>query len=624
MADSTRKRTEAVADAEALRRHLWRQFINTPGVYDKLLSHLEYVKTLNEPENNNLEDASCLEGDFHPSSESSRISEDGRSISSETHSTHSNLSLPKSSAPSRHQIKRPSVIKHTDDEASEAEAVSESPRLPPLSPRIIVHNAEDISKSFFHDSNIDQLPVRNSPVSDQMKAPLIRLTRPPPATPSSSSHDDPEATPKSRPASCVASPLVSPYLPASLIITASPAPNLVPDISCLSSASVLVPGLSIDLPPLHHSQVTTPVLPSSCVTGIQEAFSRLPDNLVTEDDPTLAQLIGVSSYFASTIHRACYGAAKTGNCSQFIAYLQSNAKFLHQTSDDEKMFFLLSGGKNHLVPEDFRQVLVPFISTHPHLSFFRREEYLHLHEAYMIAIVASMFFSVGAWRSQKMYLRQFVKIRLRESLQCLDDVDDDITFNFVEHFSYDQFYVLYVKFCHLGINNNNILSKYEFYEFEDGRFPRKVVDRIYEVNVSDHDMSFWCWVVFMLADIDKTTAMSMEFWYPVLNISNDGILSLADLREFYKDNLIHLIAGDCHVGQTVHWRDIATQFLDLMGSSEVTLSQVKRRASDKLGHILNACLNIIEFYINDENETSSQSDFSKTQEYVISAMNELE
>ena len=78
------------------------------------------------------------------------------------------------------------------------------------------------------------------------------------------------------------------------------------------------------------------------------------------------------------------------------------------------------------------------------------------------------------------------------------------------------------------------------------------------------------------------------------------------------------------MGQTVHWGDIATQFLDLMGSSAVTLSQVKRRASDKLGHILNACLNIIEFYINDENETSSQSDFSKTQEYVISAMNELE
>ena len=56
-------------------------------------------------------------------------------------------------------------------------------------------------------------------------------------------------------------------------------------------------------------------------------------------------------------------------------------------------------------------------------------------------------------------------------------------------------------------------------------------------------MSFWCWVVFMLADIDKTTAMSMEFWFPVLNISNDGCLSVEDLRELYKDNLIHLIAG---------------------------------------------------------------------------------
>ena len=78
------------------------------------------------------------------------------------------------------------------------------------------------------------------------------------------------------------------------------------------------------------------------------------------------------------------------------------------------------------------------------------------------------------------------------------------------------------------------------------------------------------------------------------------------------------------MGQTVHWRDIDTQFLDLLGSSVVTLSQMKRRASDKLGHILNACLNIIEFYINDENETSSQSEFSKTQEYVITAMNELD
>lgn len=438
---------------------------------------------------------------------------------------------------STQQIRRVSVIRHTEDEVSEDGP--ESPRLPPLSPRIIVKNVEeDNSKSFIHDSNIDQLPIRNIPVSEQRKAPLIKVTRPTPVTPTSS-NDVSLATPKSRPSP--ASPLVSPYLPASLLITASPAPS--PDISCLSSASVLVPVLSLDLPPLHHSQVPTPVLPSSCITEIQEAFSKLPDNLVTENDNTLAQLTGVSSYFTSTIHKACYGAAKTGNCSQFIAYLQSNAKYLHQTSEDEKMFFLLAGGKNHLVPEDFRHLLVSFISTHPHLSFFRREEYLHLHEAYMTAIVASMFFSVGAWRSHKMYLRQFLTINLRDSLQCLDDIDDDITFNFVEHFSYDQFYVFYVKFVHLDMNNDNALSREEFNEFEDGRFPRRVVERIFEVNVSDHDMSFWGWVVFMLADIDKTTAMSMEFWFPVLNISNDGYLSVEDLRDLYKDNLIHLIAG---------------------------------------------------------------------------------
>ena len=77
------------------------------------------------------------------------------------------------------------------------------------------------------------------------------------------------------------------------------------------------------------------------------------------------------------------------------------------------------------------------------------------------------------------------------------------------------------------------LWKEKFYEFEDGRFPRKVVDRIYNVNVRDHDMSFWGWIVLKLADIHTTTTMSMELVV---------VSSIQCLKEFYMDNLIHLIA----------------------------------------------------------------------------------
>ena len=86
----------------------------------------------------------------------------------------------------------------------------------------------------------------------------------------------------------------------------------------------------------------------------------------------------------------------------------------------------------------------------------------------------------------------------------------------------------------------------------------------------------------------------------------------------------YIFLGDCHVGHTVHWSDIATQFLDLMGSDTVSLSWMKQRASDNLAHILSACLNIFEFYIKDELETSSQSSFTLTQEYVITQMNQLD
>ena len=146
-------------------------------MFDKLLGHLEYVKTLNEPENNNSENVSCLEGDFHPSSESSRISEDGRSISTgtENRSSRSQLDVHKSE-----NYRRVSVIKHTTewDESSEAE----SPRLPPLSPRIIVGSVDEdkdvAPKAFYHDNNIDQLPIRNSPVSERRRVPALKLTKP--------------------------------------------------------------------------------------------------------------------------------------------------------------------------------------------------------------------------------------------------------------------------------------------------------------------------------------------------------------------------------------------------------------------------------------------------------------
>ena len=49
---------------------------------------------------------------------------------------------------------------------------------------------------------------------------------------------------------------------------------------------------------------------------------------------------------------------------------------------------------------------------------------------------------------------------------------------------------------------------------------------------------------------------------------------------------------------------------------------VKKKSSDKLAHLLNAFLNIFEFYSNDENDVSIKSDLTLVKEFVMRAMQE--
>ena len=81
-------------------------------------------------------------------------------------------------------------------------------------------------------------------------------------------------------------------------------------------------------------------------------------------------------------------------------------------------------------------------------------------------------------------------------------------------------------------------------------------------------------------------------------------------------------AGDCLVHQVVAWVDLRTQLLDLLTPGPWTLMNVKKKSSDKLAHLLNAFLNIFEFYSNDENDVSIKSDLTLVKEFVMRAMQE--
>jgi len=580
------KRPPLVPDVDLLYEHLWRQFINQPGVFEKLVGHLESVKkeddTICEIEFPTSED------DFHPLSESSRIS------------------------------------------VSESTTASARVSLPPMSPRTPGPGpVEEEGGVFFMAKNIDLVPDRNIPspvmVEEKMnmsaiKVPVIQYFQPVEVKTEPVENivevfqevSINESTPKSKPS-----------------ITNSQPPSTSPSITLEEETSVSCPT---KVPTFYPPQLPTPLLSPTFISTIQTFFSSQPSSQVTPHTAALlAETLQLSPFLSSPLFTSSFGGscAKAGSCSQFLSFWQANAKLLHQVKDSVRIFHLLSGcGRKYLIPDDFLPIAKTVLDTHKQLDFFRGPGYIDLHASYLTSVVAAIFFTAGAWRRKRMYFWQFQKLNFEETLKKLSEEEIDI--NFIEYFSYDQFYVFYVKFVNLDSDDDGELSKADLLEYEEGGvLTRKVVDRVWQVNLLNREnMDYWDWVIFVMADVDKTTAPALDYWFAVLDTDDDGLLSLGEMKEFYSESLLLLIIQDINVPQIVRWEDLTTQICDIINSGGEGLFSLmdlrKVRGSNKLAHLLDAFINIFNFIMNDENDVSIRSEMSVLQKYVVRSLNDLE
>jgi len=273
------------------------------------------------------------------------------------------------------------------------------------------------------------------------------------------------------------------------------------------------------------------------------------------------------------------------------------------------------------------------LSFHPQLDFFAgRGDCQELQDFYVEAVVASIVFQAGGWRKRRITYRQFIKLNFVETLEKVDQpLDHEL--NLVEHFSYDQFYVLYHKFVSRDLLGRGSLVRQDLLDisedFSSGMFTRKVVDRVFLRNITSTYMGFVDWVYFVLAEVDKGSSSGMDYWFSVLDTDEDGLLSLTELESFYSASLVLLVTADMSVPQLVGWEDLCTQILDTTMSHSSTLdpghfSLMDLKKNSKFPHILNVFVNILKFIVDDENEIVDKSDLSPIQIFVMKSMLEME
>lgn len=91
--------------------------------------------------------------------------------------------------------------------------------------------------------------------------------------------------------------------------------------------------------------------------------------------------------------------------------------------------------------------------------------------------------------------------------------------------------MLYIRFWELDSDHDFLISKEDFGKYEGHALSRKVVNRIFEQvprkfeNPNDDKMSYKDFLWFMLCEEDKTTKRSLDYWFEVVNLAGNGVIT---------------------------------------------------------------------------------------------------
>jgi len=290
-------------------------------------------------------------------------------------------------------------------------------------------------------------------------------------------------------------------------------------------------------------------------------------------------------------------------------------------------------GSPFLQPEDLQPLVRAVLENHSQLELFCRDPSSRdLHSLYITFVLSSIFFRAGgsAWRTRRLALHQFRRLGLLDTLDKLWQGELDL--NLIDHFSYDQFYVFFVKFMEVcevdkassGCCQLELLQ----WAFEEGdQYSHFLVKRIWQVPGAvdrSGSMQFWHWVGFLLAEVDKCSVSSLEYWFPVLDIDGDGLLSLDELHQFYRESINLLRSNNIGDDTSVSWDDIVTQLIDTLESWPCSLAALRARHSNYLAHILDAFINIFRFNLDESGQScKQQGTLSPVQRYVVGKLLEM-
>lgn len=223
--------------------------------------------------------------------------------------------------------------------------------------------------------------------------------------------------------------------------------------------------------------------------------------------------------------------------------------------------------------------------------------------------VLARFFYRNNNNKCKMSLGQFRKSGFLEDLKTVEDTNQININNTI--FSYNYFYVIYCKFIELDLDKDGLISSKDLRRYEHGVLSWKVINRVvdgYGLGRTNAEskaetngqrdgagvMGYREFIWFFISEVDKSSPTAIEYWFRILDIDGDSILTVFELEQFYQEQLKKI--NRVPIMEEYKWIDSFCEMADLLTPNFNGLITMRDLKNAKLSHaFLNCFLNYRRF-----------------------------
>ncbi|KAK7268883.1 hypothetical protein RIF29_21592 [Crotalaria pallida] len=251
--------------------------------------------------------------------------------------------------------------------------------------------------------------------------------------------------------------------------------------------------------------------------------------------------------------------------------------------------------RTYLVQEDFKPVLRELLSAHPGLEFLQSTP--EFQERYAETVVHRIFYYMNRSGNGRLTLRELKRGNLIDAMLHVDE-EEDIN-KVLRYFSYEHFYVIYCKFWELDTDHDFFVDRENLIKYGNHSLTYRIVDRIFSqvprkfTSKVEGKMNYEDFVYFILAEEDKSSQPSLEYWFKCIDLDGNGLLTPNEMQFFYEEQLHRM---ECMAQEPVHFEDILCQMVDMIGPENegyITLRDVK--GSKLSGNVFNILFNLNKF-----------------------------